>query len=156
MDAPPDDLLERVRALGAAEDGLAVVVTLRPDASPHASVVNAGVVPHPLTAEPVIGFVVRGARLKLRHLRERPQATVVFRSGWEWIAVDGQAEIVGPDDELAGFDPTSLPDLLARVYAAAAGGTPEDWAGMHEIMTAERHSAVLVRPERVYPQAADA
>lgn len=156
MHAPAaDDPLGRIRALGAAEDGLAVVVTLRDDASPHASVVNAGVVPHPLTAEPVVGFVVRGARVKLRHLRARPQATVVFRSGWDWIAVDGRAELVGPDDELVGFDPDALPDLLARVYAAAAGGTPEDWAGLHGLMAAERHSAVLVHPERIYPRAAE-
>ena len=48
-----------VREVAAAERWLAVLVTLRPSESAHAradpsvSVVNAGVLPHPLTGEPV-------------------------------------------------------------------------------------------------------
>lgn len=34
--------LEEVRRLAAAESGLAVAVTVRPDGTPHASVVNGG------------------------------------------------------------------------------------------------------------------
>ena len=143
-------LLERARELGAREDGLAVVVTSRADQSPHASVVNAGVLDHPLTGATVVGFVARGGTRKLVHLRARPRATVVFRSGWDWVAVEGDADLVGPDDPLDGLDPAGQPRLLRGVYAAAVGGTHDDWAALDVVMAAERHTAVLIRPARIY------
>jgi hypothetical protein len=143
-------LLDRARALGAREDGLAVVATSRADGSAPASVVNAGVLDHPVTAEPVVGFVIRGGARKLANLRARPGVTVVFRSGWEWVAIEGDADLAGPDDPLAGIDPEEILPLLREVYAAAAGGTADDWAGMDAQMEAERHTAALVRPARIY------
>ena len=108
-----------MRELGAAEKWLAVLVTQRrsgaPEvaptstavaalaglADPAVSVVNAGVLAHPLTGEPVVAFVARGATAKLVNLRAHPRATLVFRAGWEWIAVRGPVELAGPDDPLA-------------------------------------------------------
>jgi hypothetical protein len=59
-------LLDQARELAAREMGLAVVVTHRADGTAHASVVNAGVLDHPATGEPAVGFVVQGgARKKL-------------------------------------------------------------------------------------------
>jgi hypothetical protein len=142
---------ERVRALSTPEAGLAVAVTQRRDGSPLASVVNAGVADHPVTGDRIVGFVSRGGARKLTHLRRWPQVTVVFRSGWQWLAVEGNADLAGPDDVLAGLDPAAIPELLRNVYAAAVGGTSGDWAALDDIMAAERHAAVLVRPERVYP-----
>ncbi len=86
-------------------------------------------------------------------LRARPQATVVFRSGWEWVAVEGMAELAGPDDHLEGLVNDSVGRLLRTMYAATVGGSssPDDWAQLDESMTAERHTAVLVRVVRVYP-----
>jgi hypothetical protein len=81
------------------------------------------VLEHPVTHQPVVGFVSRGGVLKLANLRAHPHTTVVFRSGWEWVAVGGDAELAGPDDRLAGLDPSDIPRLLREVYAAAAGGT---------------------------------
>jgi hypothetical protein len=81
--------------------------------------------------------------------------TVVFRSGWEWVAVEGDAELAGPDDRLVGFDPSDIPRLLREVYAAAAGGTADDWVALDEPMATERRTAVLVRPTRIYAMAAD-
>ena len=55
--------------LVALDHGLSVVVTLRGDHSPHSTVVNAGVLAHPLSGADAVGFVaVVGAR-KLTHLR---------------------------------------------------------------------------------------
>jgi len=142
--------LDRVRDLGARESGLAVVVTARADASAQVSVVNAGVLDHPVTGEPVIGFVARGGAKKLPNLRSRPRMTVVFRSGWDWVAVEGDAELAGPDDVVAGFDPSDVPRLLRVVYAAAVGGSEVDWGDLDAVMAAERHTAVLVRPSRIY------
>lgn len=141
--------IEDVRAMVAAEHGLAVVATVRDDGTPQASVVNAGVLDHPLGGGPVVGFVARSSTRKLAHLRTRPAATVVLRAGWRWVAVDGTAELVGPDDPLDGFDPAGLPQLLRDVFTAA-GGTHEDWGEYDRVMAEERRAAVLVRPARVY------
>jgi PPOX class probable F420-dependent enzyme len=141
--------LEPARRLGAAEHGLAVVSTTRADGSVQSSVVNAGVLAHPSGGAEVVGLVVRGSALKLRHLRRRPRATVVFRSGWEWVAVEGPVELAGPDDPLAGLDPEDLRRLLRDVFTAA-GGTHDDWDTYDRVMAEERRAAVLVRPERVY------
>jgi hypothetical protein len=112
------------------------------------SVVNAGVLDHPVTREGVVGFVARGGTRKLPNLRARPRATVLFRSGWEWVAVEGDVELAGPNDPLAGVE--DLPGLLRTVYAAAVGGTQEHWSDLDEVIAAERHTAVLIRPERIY------
>ncbi len=143
--------LDRARELAARENGLAVAITTRANGSPRASVVNAGVLAHPVTGDPIVGFVSRGEVRKLTDLRARPQATVVFYSGWEWIAVEGTAELAGPDDRLEGLADDDLLRLLGTVYAAAVGGSPDDWAELDEPMAAERHTAVLIRALRVYP-----
>jgi hypothetical protein len=41
-------------------------------------------------------------------------------------------------------------ELLRGVYAAAVGGTHDDWAALDAVMAAERHTAVLIRPTRIY------
>lgn len=136
--------------MGDREGGLAVVVTIRGDGSAQASVVNAGVLDHPVTGQPVVGFVVRGQVRKLANLRARPRVTVVFRSGWDWVAVEGEADLAGPDDLLEGLEPGHVPRLLREFYAAAAGGTADDWAELDQVMADERHTAVLVRAVRIY------
>jgi hypothetical protein len=134
---------------------LAVVVTIRADGSAQASVVNAGVLDHPVNGQPVVGFVARGAVRKLANMRERPTVTVVFRSAWEWVAVDGEAELAGPGDPLEGLQPDDIPHVLRDIYAAAVGGTGDEWTGLDDVMTAERHTAVLVRPTRIYSNPAE-
>ena len=129
---------------------MAVAVTTRGDGSAPASVVNAGVLNHPTTAEPIVGFVARGDAKKLANIRLRPRVTVVFRSGWEWVTVEGQAELAGPDDALDGMEHDALAQLLREVYASAVGGDPEAWAELDDVFLAERHTAVLVRPSRIY------
>ena len=130
--------LDRVRELGERESGLAVVFTTRADGTAPGSVVNAGVLDHPVTGKPVVAFVARGAVRKLANLLARPRVSLVFRSGWEWVAVEGEAEVAGDRR------------LLRDVYAAAVGGTSEEWAELNDVMAAERHTAVLVHPARVY------
>jgi PPOX class probable F420-dependent enzyme len=140
--------LELVRRLARAEGGLCVVATTRPDGTVHASVVNAGLLPHPVTSEPVVGMVVRGGARKLQLLRRSGRASVVFRSGWEWVAVEGPVDLVGPDDPLEGVDPSDIPALLRRVFEAA-GGSHDDWDEYDRVMAAERRMAVLVSPARI-------
>ncbi len=140
--------LALVRQLAAADHGLAVAATIRDDGTPHASVVNAGVLDHPVSGEPVVGFVARGHTAKLRHLRSRPHATLVFRAGWEWVAVDGGAELAGPDDALPGLDGEGLRLLLRKIFTAA-GGHHDDFEEYDRVMAAERRTAVLVAPMRI-------
>jgi hypothetical protein len=125
------------------------VATLRRGTSIQCSVVNAGVLDHPLKGRPVVAFVAMGGSRKLAHVRRRPQATVVFRAGWQWVAVEGKTSLAGPDDPLDGFDPGRIPQLLRDIFTAA-GGTHEDWATYDRVMAEERRTAVLVEMERVY------
>src|SRR4051812_14433912 len=75
-----------------------VVTPLRADGSAPASVINAGVMAHPLTAEPVVAFVSAGSARRLANLRVDPRITVTIRAVWQWATVEGTAQIIGPDD----------------------------------------------------------
>ena len=144
--------LEEAAGLARAERGLAVVATLRADASIQSSVVNVGLLPHPATQEPVLGFVTYG-RVKLANLRARPQLAVTFRSGWQWATIEGAAELAGPDDRQPWYEPEQLPALLREVFQAA-GGTHDDWDEYDRVMAEQRRAAVLIRPTRVYSNGA--
>jgi PPOX class probable F420-dependent enzyme len=124
-----------------------VLVTRRRSGEPATSVVNAGVLDHPLTGEPVVAFVSRGRTAKLTNLRRDPRATLVFRAGWQWIGVAGPVELAGPDDPLPGLDAEQLRLLLRDIYHAAGGQHP-DLDEYDREMVADRRTAVLLRPER--------
>src|SRR6202789_931321 len=83
--------------LAAKDQGLVVFTTLRRDGSAQASVVNAGVLTHPLTNEPVVALVAIGGARKLAHLRADPRTAVTARAGWQWATVEGTAQLIGPD-----------------------------------------------------------
>jgi PPOX class probable F420-dependent enzyme len=135
--------------LVARDRGLCVVSTLRADGTIQSSVVNAGVLDHPLTGQPVVGLVARADTRKLANLRARPHATIVVRAGWEWVTAEGKIQVVGPDDPLAGIDAEGR-RLLLRAIFTAAGGTHEDFATYDRVMAEERRAAVLLTPTRVY------
>jgi PPOX class probable F420-dependent enzyme len=137
------------RKLIAGEHGLVVVSTLREDGTIASSVVNAGVLAHPVTGETVVGMVFRGGIRKLQHLRERPRATVAARVGWQWATAEGPVELIGPEDPFSGIDAERLRRLLREIFIAA-GGTHEDFGEYDRVMKAESRTAVLVRPEKVY------
>ena len=109
---------------------------------------NAGVMANPLGGGDVVACVVRGGTAKLANLRKRPRATLVFRAGWEWVAVEGDTQIFGPDDPVDGLPPEALPGLLRDVFTAA-GGTHDDWDEYDRAMVADRRAAVLITPERI-------
>jgi hypothetical protein len=130
-------------ALVRRDRGLCVVSTLRAAGTIQSTVINAGVLDHPVIGGPVVGFTTRGTAAKLVNLRARPRATIV---------VEGPTEIAGPDDALPGFDPAGVPELLREVFRAA-GGTHDDWPTYDRVMAEERRAAVLISPERVYSNA---
>lgn len=132
-----------------ADHGLCVISTLRGDGSIQSSVVNAGVMEHPLSGERVVGLVARGGSRKLHNLRADPRATIVARAGWRWAAVEGTAEIIGPDDPHPGVQGDALRLLLRDVFLAA-GGSHDDWDTYDRVMAHERRAAVLIAPRRGY------
>jgi len=142
------DTLTGAAALGRDEQGLAVVSTLRGDGTIQSSLVNAGVLPHPLTGENILAFVTYG-RVKLANLRLRPQVTTTFRNGWQWATVEGRAELAGPDDQQPWLDTDQLRQLLRAIFTAA-GGQHDDWDEYDRVMAEQRRTAVLISPTRIY------
>jgi PPOX class probable F420-dependent enzyme len=144
--------LQDFARLVARDNGLCVVSTLWPDSTIQSSVVNAGVLDHPVTGEPVVGLVARGGSRKLANLRARPRATVVVRAAWEWVAAEGPVDLAGPDDRLGDLDAERIRLLLREVFTAC-GGTHDDWDTYDRVMAQEHRTAVLVTPARVYSSA---
>jgi PPOX class probable F420-dependent enzyme len=136
-------------ALVPQDNGLVVMTVIGPDGRIRPSVVNAGVIDHPATGSRVVAVVIQGKARKLDHLRARPRACVVLRAGWRWAGVEGPAEIVGPDDAMAGVGPERLRLLLREIFTAA-GGSHDDFDEYDRVMAAERRAAVLISPERVF------
>jgi PPOX class probable F420-dependent enzyme len=140
--------LDEAVGLAAADNGLAVVSTLRADQTIQSSLVNAGVLAHPDTGATVLAFVTYG-RVKLANLRARPALAVTFRQGWRYATVEGTAELVGPDDPRPWSTDDGLRLLLRDVFTAA-GGTHDDWDAYDRTMVEQRRTAVLVTPGRIY------
>ena len=143
--------LEDFARLVDGDHGLCVVSTLRPDGTIQSSVVNAGVLPHPVTGAQVVGLVSRCDAHRVANLRARPRASVVIRAGWEWAGVEGPAELAGPDDPMPGVDAERLRLLLREIFTAA-GGSHDDFGTYDRVMTEERRVAVLVSPARISPR----
>jgi PPOX class probable F420-dependent enzyme len=136
-------------ALAAKENGLAVVSTVRGDGTVQASLVNVGVLPHPATGQPALGFTSYG-KVKLANLRARPQLAITFRNGWQWATVEGRAELVGPDDAQPWLSDADQLRLLLREVFTSAGGTHDNWHEYDRVMAEERRAVVLIEPTRVY------
>jgi len=141
--------IEDFGRLIAGDHGLVVVSTLRDDGTIASSVVNAGVLPHPVTGQAVVGMVLIGGTRKLDRLRKRPYANVVVRAGWQWASAEGRIELAGPDDPMPGIDAERVRLLLREIFTAA-GGTHEDFGSYDRVMREERRAAVFLLPERVY------
>jgi PPOX class probable F420-dependent enzyme len=142
------DVADFERLVGR-EHGLSVVSTLRADQTIQATVVNCGVLDHPVRGAPVIGFTTRGNSRKLVNLRARPRLAATVRVGWEWVTAEGPIELAGPDDPLDGLGPDGL-RLLLRAVFSSAGGSHEDWDTYDRVMAQEQRAAVLMSPERIY------
>jgi len=153
--------IEEFRELIGREHGLVVVSVTRDDGTISSSVVNAGVLPHPVTGKTVVGMVIRGGTRKLALLRKRPYANVVVRAGWQWSAAEGSVDLIGPvdpyprddSDAHAGTGPSLDAErirVLLREIFTAAGGTHDDFDTYDRVMREEGRTAVLVNPDRVY------
>jgi hypothetical protein len=140
--------LQLVRRLAAADKGLAIVSTTRPDGTVHSSLVNAGVFDHPVTKEPTVAFVARGGARKLRLMAASGRANAVFRAGWEWVSVEGPVDILGPDHPRSGFPPVQIAQPPRDIFTAA-GGAHDNWDEYDRVMAEERRTAVFISPARI-------
>jgi hypothetical protein len=140
--------LDDFAGTAAAAHGLAVTSTVR-DHTISCSVVSVGVLTHPVTRLPVVGFVARSDSRKFANLRRHPRATLAAVAGYRWVAVEGPVTLIGPDDRLDGFDPEGLAQLLRDVYSAAGGEHP-DWREYDRVMRSERRAAALLTPRLIY------
>jgi Pyridoxamine 5'-phosphate oxidase len=134
-----------VRRIAAASGHLAVVAIARRDGTVQASLVSAGVLDDPVDGSPGVAIVAGGGSAKLTLLRANPRATVVFTSGYEWVAVAGAVRQCGPDDPVPGLD---VPATLRAIFVAA-GGTHDDWLTFDRTMADERRCGIFVRTDAV-------
>lgn len=141
--------IDDARRLIGLDHGLATVSTVRADGSLQSTVVNAGVVTHPVGRHEVAAFVARGGTRKIDHLHHDARVVLLWRAGWAWVTVEGTAELAGPGTPLLGLDDDGLRLLLREIFVAA-GGQHEDWSEYDRIVATERRVAVLVTPTRVY------
>lgn len=144
------EIADQLRDLGAASRGLIVFDTITKDGAPHPTVVNAGVMPHPATGEPVVALVVIGGSRKIRHLERDPRAAATFRDGARWVSVHGRATLIGPDHPHADVPAAEVPELLRAVYRIAGGGEHPDWEEYDRVMAEQRRTVVLLEIGRTY------
>jgi PPOX class probable F420-dependent enzyme len=135
--------------IAAVDHHFCVMTTSRADGTMQASVVSAGVMRHPENGDDVVALVANGSTRKLANLRARPQCTIVASNGGPWAAVEGPAEIIGPDDPKPGVDADAL-RLLLREAFKGAGGSHDDWDEYDRVMAADRRAVVFITPTRVY------
>lgn len=140
--------LNDARSFLLEENGLAVVSTTQSDGRVLSSVVNCGVIDHPISGEPQLALVSMGRAARVSHIRRGSQVTVLIRRDWKWISVTGRAELIGPDDLPEGVDRDRLRRLLREVFQAA-GGAHDDWDEYDQVMVDDARVVVLITPERI-------
>jgi len=137
-----------IKAYLDEENGLTVCSTTQADGRVLSSVVNCGVIDHPIDGTPRVAFVSTKAAARLVHIRRGSQVTVTIRRGWSWISATGSADLIGSDALPDEIDAERL-RLLFREIFQAAGGTHEDYEEFDRTMANEGRVVVLVIPERI-------
>ena len=140
--------IEDVKKFLSSETGLATVSTLQKDGRVLSSIVNCGVIEHPIIDAPCVAFVSAGHAARLDHIRRGSQVTVAIRRGWAWRSVTGVANLIGPHSLPENFSSEDLRLLLREVFESA-GGIHEDWDEYDRVMSTEERVVVLVSPERI-------
>ncbi len=135
----------------ADEHGLAVVSTAQADGKVLSSVVNCGVIDHPVTGEASVALVSRGRAARLGHVRRGAEVTVAVQRGWRWVGVTGPCDVIGPDDPHDAVDDERYRLLLREVFQAA-GGTHDDFDEYDRVMAEDRRACMFVRPDRIIGQ----
>lgn len=140
--------LKTARSFLAEEHGLAVVSTTQADGRVLSSVINCGVIDHPLSGAPHVALVSTGTAARIGHIRRGSHVTVLVRRDWKWVSITGPADLIGPDDLPDSIDAEAL-RIMRRDVFKAAGGTHDDWDEYDRAMEEDGRIVVFVAPERI-------
>ena len=130
------------------ETGLATVSTTQADGRVLSTVVNCGMIKHPLTGSTCVAFVSGGNAARLKHVDRGSQVTVSVRRGWAWSAATGPADLIRPGSLPENINAEKMRLLLREVFHAA-GGTHDDLQEYDRAMAEEKRVVVCVTPERI-------
>ncbi|HJO83884.1 MAG: PPOX class F420-dependent oxidoreductase [SAR202 cluster bacterium] len=134
-------LSEKVRAF-VSENKQAVLSTFRGNGAAQLSIV---------TVCPFgdgVGFSTTTDRAKLINARRDPRCSLLIskRDWWGFVVLEGQAQILEPDNT----DADELRLALRDVYRGAAGKEHPDWADYDAAMVRDSRAVMVVVPDRVY------
>ena len=115
--------IDDVRSFLSQETGLATVSTTQADGRVLSSIVNCGVVDHPVTGETCVALVARGAAARVAHVRRGSQVTIAVRRGWNWVGITGPADLIGPDDVPSEMDADEVVQRNDYFKSVPAPGT---------------------------------
>ena len=130
------------------ETGLATVSTTQADGRVLSTVVNCGMIKHPLTGSTCVAFVSGGNAARLKHVDRGSQVTVSVRRGWAWSSATGPADLIRPGSLPENINAEKMRLLLREVFHAA-GGTHDDLQEYDRAMVEEKRVVVCVTPERI-------
>ena len=130
------------------ETGLVTVSTTQVDGRVLSSVVNCGMIEHPLTGATCVAFVSGSRAARLKHIDRGSQVTITARRGWAWSSVTGPADLIRPEQVPETIDKEQMRLLLREVFHAA-GGVHDDLEEYDRAMAQEGRVVVCVTPERV-------
>ena len=130
------------------ETGLATVSTTQIDGRILSTVVNCGMIEHPITGDTCVAFVSSSNAARLKHIERGSQVTVSVRRGWVWSSVTGPADLIKPESLPEGIDSEKMRLLLREVFHAA-GGVHDDLEEYDKAMAGEKRAVVCVSPDRI-------
>ena len=130
------------------ETGLATVSTTQADGRVLSTVVNCGIIKHPLTGSTCVAFVSGGNAACLKHVDCGSQVTVSVRRGWAWSSATGPADLIRPGSLPENINAEKMRLLLREVFHAA-GGTHDDLQEYDRAMAEEKRVVVCVTTERI-------
>jgi len=130
------------------ETGLATISTSQVDGRVLSSVVNCGMIEHPLTGDVCVALVSGSKATRLKHIDRGSQVTISVRRGWAWSSATGPADLIRPEKLPEGIDTEQMRLLLREVFHAA-GGVHDDLEEYDRAMAQEKRVVVCVTPERI-------
>ena len=130
------------------ETGLATVSTTQTDGRVLSTVVNCGMIEHPLTGDVCVAFVSGSKAARLKHIDRGSQVTISVRRGWAWSSATGPADLIRPEKLPEGIDTEQMRLLLREVFHAA-GGVHDDLEEYDRAIAQEKRVVVCVTPERI-------
>ncbi|MEC3956872.1 pyridoxamine 5'-phosphate oxidase [Nocardia sp. CDC153] len=150
-----DPLVQTLRVLTEQAGGLMVFAGVANGRVP-ASLVNAGLVEHPVSGAPTLAHVAYRDSRRVARLAVTPQASLTVHDGRRWLTAEGHADLifgpwheVGPDHALR-LDAARYAELLREIFRRAGGGEHPDWPEYDAAMRREQRVAVLVDLRRLY------